>query len=158
MWVWFSSKPCPSPAQRTEGRERQTDVRANPPPPALPRAVLPSPFSFREEGRGGLGEKLQSGTAAAQLNGEGFRPARPTGATGSRSPRRGRGRPPQDRVCTWSHGASRGERLRRAQRAGKSLRRWVELSRPSDGRGQRTDPWPQYAFKVSMFNVSCNSH
>lgn len=39
-----------------------------------------------------------------------------------------------------------------------SLRRWVELRRPSDGRGQRTDPWPQYAFKVSMFNVSCNSH
>ncbi|KAL8574518.1 hypothetical protein ACOMHN_005895 [Nucella lapillus] len=47
---------------------------------------------------------------------------------------------------------------RRAQRAGKSLRRWVELRRPSDGCGQRTDPWPQYAFKVSMFNVSCNSH
>ena len=44
------------------------------------------------------------------------------------------------------------------QCAGKSLRRWVELCRPSNGRGQRTDPWPQYAFKVSMFNVSCNSH
>ena len=44
------------------------------------------------------------------------------------------------------------------QSAGESLQRWVELRRPSDGRGQETDPWPQYAFKMSMFNVSCNSH
>ena len=49
-------------------------------------------------------------------------------------------------------------KLRQAQGARASLRRWAELRRPSDGRGQRTDPWPQYAFKMSMFNVSCNSH
>ena len=69
----------------------------------------------------------------------------------------------QGQVCTWSHGAGRQARgcqppATRAQCAGKSLRRWVELRRPSDGRGQRTDLWPQYAFKRSMFNVSCNSH
>ena len=35
-----------------------------------------------------------------------------------------------------------------------------ELSsfRPSDGRGPGSDPGPLCAFKVSMFNVSCNSH
>ena len=51
------------------------------------------------------------------------------------------------------------EALRELSGAGtEPPRRRVELCRPSDGRGQRTDPWPQYAFKVSMFNVSCNSH
>ena len=32
------------------------------------------------------------------------------------------------------------------------------LDRPSDGRGPGENPRPQYAFKMSMFNVSCNSH
>ena len=30
--------------------------------------------------------------------------------------------------------------------------------RPSDRRGPGRDPGPPCAFKVSMFNVSCNSH
>ena len=30
--------------------------------------------------------------------------------------------------------------------------------RPSDRRGFGSDPKPQCAFKISMFNVSCNSH
>ena len=30
--------------------------------------------------------------------------------------------------------------------------------RPSDGRGPGMDPRPLCAFKVSMFNVFCNSH
>jgi hypothetical protein len=45
-----------------------------------------------------------------------------------------------------------------AQCAEREPQRWVEHCRPSHGRGHRRDPWPQYAFKVSMFNVSCNSH
>ena len=34
----------------------------------------------------------------------------------------------------------------------------ITVCRPSDRRGSGSDPKPQYAFKVSMFNVSCNSH
>ena len=34
----------------------------------------------------------------------------------------------------------------------------VLVCRPSDGRGPGMDPRPPYAFKVSMFNVFCNSH
>lgn len=34
----------------------------------------------------------------------------------------------------------------------------VLFSRHSDRRGQGSDPRPQYAFKMSMFNVPCNSH
>ena len=73
----------------------------------------------------------------------------------------GRELPDTVRICTWNHGATLPQERQAAtkvQCAGKSLQRWVELCRPSNGRGQRTDPWPQYAFKVSMFNVSCNSH
>ena len=29
---------------------------------------------------------------------------------------------------------------------------------PSDRRGSGREPEPQYAFKMSMFSVSCNSH
>ena len=48
--------------------------------------------------------------------------------------------------------------LRRFRAPDRAFRRWVALCRPSDGRGQEIAPWPQYAFKMSMFNVSCNSH
>ena len=34
----------------------------------------------------------------------------------------------------------------------------IIISRPSDRRGSGNDPKPQCAFKMSMFNVSCNSH
>ena len=34
----------------------------------------------------------------------------------------------------------------------------MTVCRPSDRRGSGSDPKPQCAFKVSMFNVSCNSH
>lgn len=34
----------------------------------------------------------------------------------------------------------------------------ILTSRPSDGRGLGMDPGPPYAFKLSMFNVFCNSH
>jgi len=34
----------------------------------------------------------------------------------------------------------------------------IIVSRPSDRRGSGSDPKPQCAFKMSMFNVSCNSH
>ena len=37
-------------------------------------------------------------------------------------------------------------------------RRANTVCRPSDRRGSGSDPKPQCAFKVSMFNVSCNSH
>ena len=34
---------------------------------------------------------------------------------------------------------------------------WLTF-RPSDRRGPGNNPRPQYAFEMSMFNVSCNSH
>lgn len=34
----------------------------------------------------------------------------------------------------------------------------LQVHRPSDRRGPGSEPGPQYAFKMSMFNVSCNSH
>lgn len=34
----------------------------------------------------------------------------------------------------------------------------ASVNRPSDRRGQGSDPRPQCAFKMSMFNVPCNSH
>jgi hypothetical protein len=37
-------------------------------------------------------------------------------------------------------------------------KRLFYASRPSDGRGLGMDPGPPYAFKMSMFNVFCNSH
>lgn len=45
-------------------------------------------------------------------------------------------------------------RLPCARKTGKRLL----VRRPSDRRGSGSDPEPQYAFKMSMFNVSCNSH
>ncbi len=42
--------------------------------------------------------------------------------------------------------------------AGSEARRRLLSRRPSDRRGPGMDPRPQYAFKMSMFNVSCNSH
>lgn len=32
------------------------------------------------------------------------------------------------------------------------------LADPRTGVATGVTPWPQYAFKMSMFNVSCNSH
>lgn len=44
----------------------------------------------------------------------------------------------------------------------RALRRQGEVrlivKRPSDRRGPGKNPGPQSAFKVSMINVSCNSH
>jgi hypothetical protein len=46
----------------------------------------------------------------------------------------------------------------RETRESNKRRRLLLTSRPSDGRGLGMDPRPPYAFKMSMFNVFCNSH
>jgi hypothetical protein len=47
-------------------------------------------------------------------------------------------------------------RVAATPRAQASLR--LICNRPSDRRGPGKAPRPQCAFKMSMFNVSCNSH
>ena len=57
--------------------------------------------------------------------------------------------------------APRGQRSTRQRAVAGTVRRphcEYEFRRPSDRRGSGSDPEPQCAFKMSMFNVSCNSH
>ena len=76
-------------------------------------------------------------------------PPQSRGGRDSRQRGRAAGQAVSDRA-----GRSRKPRARsREQRSAIALTR-----RPSDGRGPGIDPRPPYAFKMSMFNVFCNSH
>jgi hypothetical protein len=72
--------------------------------------------------------------------------------------------PPSAELCGGRARPSFGGRARTAQRTGprspekESGLAAMTVCRPSDRRGSGSDPKPQCAFKVSMFNVSCNSH
>ena len=60
-------------------------------------------------------------------------------------------------VCTWSDGASGGASYDGSRHSEEG--NGVIASEPTLRQAwQRCEPMPQYAFKMSMFNVSCNSH
>ena len=66
----------------------------------------------------------------------------------------------EETECTTSTPQSRGQRGTMTPRAQvpKGSSRLVWLPYSETGVAPGGNPRPQYAFKVSMFNVSCNSH